>query len=308
MRLMLYKLFGIIDLNFGALISFLIGILFGAMLICLLYALAVVISLGSNKFIVKTQDDTLKVKEVKDLVISAQKAYSDKNLRGKKSRVIHAKDIGMNLVYEIASRFYPKKKYPLLELSIDEILILTKYISDRFNEILSKPGLKIFKKFKASQIYSLATKGSKVADSKAFKVTKEVSGVTSKAMNVLNVINPANLVRKVVIGTTVNIITDKLCKVLIALIGEETFKIYSKKVFNQDIELKTNVDELVDEIQNDLRQTENDISKEKASEEIASMIVGKTKSFKSRAMQATASINYQSNFDSNMKMANYREV
>ena len=94
--------------------------------------------------------------------------------------------------------------------------------------------------------------------SEAFKVTKTVSGVATKIKNVLNVINPILLFRKYVIGATFNLIIDKLCCVALAVVGEETYKIYSKRVFNKDVEIDSNIDEILTDIDNDFKNAANE--------------------------------------------------
>jgi hypothetical protein len=45
-----------------------------------------------------------------------------------------------------------------------------------------------------------------------------------------------------------NVILTKLGMSIIAITGEETYKIYSKKVFNEDRTMDTDVDRLYDDI------------------------------------------------------------
>ena len=52
---------------------------------------------------------------------------------------------------------------------------------------------------------------------------------------------------------TVNIITNKLCVIIIKVVGEEVFKIYSKKVLNKDVELDTNIEETLNDLENDIK-------------------------------------------------------
>jgi hypothetical protein len=55
-----------INIDFGTIMSFIIGIVFGVMLVGLIYAILVVASLNDKKAFVKTQDDSLKEDEVKE--------------------------------------------------------------------------------------------------------------------------------------------------------------------------------------------------------------------------------------------------
>ena len=234
----------------------------------LIYVIFVLSSLRDKKFLIKTKDDSLTTTEVKSMILTAQKTYKDKNLRGNKKRFSFATEIGKDLVYGIATRFYPKSKYPLLELSVDETIMLTVYIKERLEDILNRRGLRTLKRFKIADMVNIANKSNKVMNSEAFKVTKEVGVVATKIKNVLNVINPILLVRKYIIGSTLNIITDKLCVVALAVIGEETYKIYSKSVFKKEVEIDSNVDEILSSIDEDFKNATKSTDEENIKEEI----------------------------------------
>ncbi len=263
----LFKIW-IFNFDFTTLLSFLVGAISGALIILLLYAFFVLASLRDKTFIIKTQDDSLTAKEVKDLIEIAQKTYKDKKLRGKQGRIAYCSDISKNLVYGIASKFFPKSKYPLLELSVDELLMLTVYIEKRLEEIVNRRGLRLLKKFKISQIMVWTNATSKVTSSTAFKVANEVKSVSGKVMKVLNVINPITLVRKLTFEKAINIIIDKLCVVAIAVVGEETFKIYSKTVFNKTVEIDSNIDQVLKSIDDDFKSALNEQEVEEVDEPI----------------------------------------
>ena len=250
--MILFKIW-IFNFDFTTILGFLIGALTGALIVLLLYALFVLASLRDKKFVVETEDDSLTAKEAKNLIELAQKTYKDKKLRGKQGRIAYCSGICKDLVYGIAAKFFPKSKYPLLELSIDEVLMLSIYIEKRLEEIVNRRGIRLFKKTKISQIMVLTNATNKVTSSQAFKVANEVKTVSGTVMKVLNVVNPVTLIRKVTFEKAINIIIDKLCVVAIAIVGEETFKIYSKTVFNKTIEIDSNVDEILKSIDNDFK-------------------------------------------------------
>ena len=66
------------------------------------------------------------------------------------------------------------------------------------------------------------------------------------AKKVINLINPLWWAKKLVIDGTFNILINKLCLVLIAIVGEETYKIYSKKVFLEMHEIDASSEEIKD--------------------------------------------------------------
>lgn len=284
----LFKIW-IFNINYETILSFIIGIFFGIALICLLYALLVVASLGDKKFIVKTKNDDLTEGEVKDLIVEAQKTFKDKKLRGKNTRVNHCYKISKDLAYGIAARFYPNSKYPLLELSVDEVISLLGYIQVRVDELLDRRGLRLLKKLKVSFIKDISTKTTTVLNSKAFNITKDVSKGVGIAKKVLNVINPVNWVRKTIIDGSLTIIINKLCLIIIAVVGEETFKIYSKKVLDKDVDIESNIDEIINSIDEEIKETNNPNGLE-------------NNKYLTHHMKSSEKNKYESIFDSNMKM------
>lgn len=258
---MLFKI-GIFEIDFTSIISFIVGIFLGAIIVCGIYAFLVLASLRNKKFLLKSEVDDLTTEEVKQMILDSQKSYKDKSLRGEQSRISHCTSLCKNLATSIASRYYPNSKYPLLELTVDELLMLILYIESRLEEIFNRRGLRMFKRLNVSSIFEVTSKTNQVVDSKAFQVTKEVSGAFSTIKKVVNVVNPAWWVRKLVIDNTINFITDKLCLVTLAVVGEEIYKIYSKTVFNQEKEIETNVDQLLSQIDKKLIEASDDVKSE----------------------------------------------
>lgn len=296
MLMILFKL-GIFEIDLTTIASFFIGIFLGAIITCSIYALLVLGSLRNKKFLIKTEDDSLTASEVKDMIFEAQKSFKDKGLRGDNSRVNHCKDISIGLVYGIATRFFPKSKHPLLELTIDEAMMLTIYIENRVDEILNRKFLRLFKKIKISTIFEITQKTNQVMDSKVFKVGKEVNEKFNTFKKFINVVNPAWWLKKLVFDKTINVITDKICMVIIAVVGEETYKIYSKTVFNADVSIESNVDELVSSLDTELLDVSNEIKKSDDQIQTPSskgVAIGK---FKSKALSMEDSYKYCTELD-----------
>ena len=302
----LFKIW-IFNIDFSTVVSFLIGILIGAVIICMIYALIVLSSLRNKKFLIKVEDDSLTSTEVKDMIVQAQKSFKDKDLRGELSRVNHCKNISMDLVYGIASRFFPKSKHPLLEISIDEVMMLSLYVKTRIEDILNRRGIRLLKKIKIGQIFDVTQKTTKVVNSKAFKVTKGVNNTFNTIKKIVNVVNPAWWVRKLIIDNTINIITDKLCVVIIAIVGEETYKIYSKTVFNQDVEIESNVDDIINSMNNDILKANDDIinsndNSDNLNSDFSIPVKNDEKMFKTRTLKLEKHIDYISIFNPNYPM------
>ena len=154
--MILFELFNI-DFDLASLIAFLIGIFVGCALLALLYSILVLSSMKSSKYIAKSKVVEVTDDVIKEMIDDARMIYNDKNLRGAKSSVAHCASVCMNLVTDIARKFFPKSKRPLAELTIDEILTLSVYVSERINGILDRPGLRLIKKLKLSLMHKDGT-------------------------------------------------------------------------------------------------------------------------------------------------------
>ncbi|MCM1130921.1 MAG: hypothetical protein NC325_04405 [Anaeroplasma bactoclasticum] len=255
---------GIFEIDFSTILSFLLGIVIGFVILLLVYALAVISSIRTKNFIAKTTADDLTTQEVKDMVAQTQKAYKDKTLRKDISRISHCTSLSKSLAYGIAVRYYPKSNHPFLELSINEITMLTGYITSRVDDILNHRGIRMLRKLKISTIVNLSAKTKDIEESKAFQTTKTISQNLSKAKYVLDIINPLKWGRKLIVDRIINMIVDQICLVIISIVGEETYKIYSKKVFHKEVEIDMGTEELLDEMSDSLKSAAMELDKEES--------------------------------------------
>lgn len=251
---------GIFEIDFSTILSFLLGIVMGFIILLLVYALAVISSIRTKNFIAKTDADDLTTQEVKDMVAQTQKAYKDKTLRKDISRISHCTSLSKDLAYGIAVRFYPESNHPFLELSINEITMLTGYITSRVDDILNHRGIRMLRKLKISTIVNLSSKTKDIEESKAFQTTKMISQNLSKAKYVLDIINPLKWGRKLIVDRVINMIVDQICLVIISIVGEETYKIYSKKVFHKEVEIDAGIEDLIDQMSDSLKTAAMELS------------------------------------------------
>ena len=257
----LFKLW-IFEIDFSTIISFLIGIMIGFILLFLIYALLVVSSMRSKEFVTKTENDDLTTQEVKDMVLESHRLYKDKTIRKETSRINHCMNLSKDLAYNIAARYYPKSKNPLLELSVNELTMLTNYITGRVDEILNRKAIRILRQTKLITIVEISTKANEIQNSEAFKNTVKAGKVATKIRNVVSIINPLNWGRRLIVDRIVNMIVDKICIVIISIVGEETYKIYSKKVFNKDVDIDTNVEEELEDLSISIKEAAESIDDE----------------------------------------------
>lgn len=252
----------IFNLDFSTLLSFFLGILMGVIILMLFYALLVVSSLHTKEFVTKTEKDDLTTQEVKQMVSDAQRSFRDKKLRADSGRVTHCYKLARDLSYGIAVRFYPESKHPFLELSVNELTMLTTYITQRVEELLNHRGIRILRKLKISTIVDITTKGKQVEESKAFQTTVAIGEKLSKVKYVLNFINPLNWGRKLIVDNVMNIIINQICLVVLSIVGEETYKIYSKKVFDKDVEIDTGSEAFIEEMSESIKNAAQNIDEE----------------------------------------------
>ena len=253
--MILFELWGI-NFDIASLISFLFGILVGCALLTLIYSILVVSSIKSKKYITKSKTIEVTDEMVKEMVENARKAYSDKTLKGAKSSIAHCTTVCTDLVTDIARKFFPKSKRPLAELTIDEILSLCVYVSERVNIILDRPGLRLIKKLKLSTLLALGDAKKMIDDSALMKLTKKyrLKKVFSAVLGVVNIFNPIYWVRRLFINTSIDFAINRLCISIIGIVGEETYKIYSKRVFEEERYIDTNVGDIVESIEKQLEE------------------------------------------------------
>ena len=76
-----------------------------------------------------------------------------------------------------------------------------------------------------------------------------------------------------------NLILDRICLVVIAIVGEETYKIYSKKVFNLDVDIDTGTDAILDEVSESIKDPAKEMNENIVYENFGSNYKTKSKLF-----------------------------
>jgi len=246
---------GFIQINIGWLITFFSGVLFGVILLSLWYLVAVLASLNKGLKRTKVQEEDIDEKEIKWLIEDAHKTFRDKKLRTEVGYGQHLINVALQLSNDIATKFFPKSKYPYLELSLDESLVLLRYISDRFNELLEKPVLKMFKGITLRRLITLNETKVKLDNNLIVKASSKlkVNEIVKQSFMALNIVNPVYWFRRLVLDNVTNAVMIKLGLVVISLTGEETYKIYSKKVFDNDPTIDSGINSILDDIESDVK-------------------------------------------------------
>jgi hypothetical protein len=167
--------------------------------------------------------------------------------------------LSMELVEQIATYFFPDSKHPMLELSVNELINLNHYITDRIDKMLDKPIVKNTKKIQIIKVMEMLEKKKAVEENKIVKAAQKMKlpKIMKYGGAALNAINPVYWFRKLVINTSVNAVTKKLALVVIGIVGEETVKVYSKALFETPLELDM-VDDDIEKILTEDDEDEDD--------------------------------------------------
>lgn len=246
-----YLNIGPIVIDLSTLISFLIGVSFGFFLLLLIYLYAVLKSLNKGLKLRKADETDIDEEEIKWLIQDGQAQFKNKELRNEVGYAKHLQNITAELTVDIAKKFYPKSKYPYLELTVDETLNLAHYITDRVEDLLQGKILRMTRGLTLAKIYELNETKTKIDNNKFVKAARKYSKVTKAAVAVLNAVNPVYWFRKLTKETALNIIVVRIGLSIIAITGEETYKIYSKKVFNVEKTIVTGVDDIYEDLKKD---------------------------------------------------------
>jgi len=250
-----YTIFAFV--SFRDVTNFLLGIITGFILLSLFltYIFTTSQKKKQKKRILKTLPP-LENKEIYEMIETKQNQMIEtvKLTDGAYFRV--AIDLSYELSEEIARYYYPKAKYPMYEISIDELLELNYYITKRVESLVGGKILRHFKNYKISTIIDILNKKKAIDNSKLMQLNRKlkISKVFSMGKAVLNYANPIYWFRKLAIKPSTVLVTKEICKFIISIVGEETNKVYSKSVFAHDDTELENAEKIFD----NLVETEED--------------------------------------------------
>ncbi len=223
-------------IDWRAIQYFVLGIITG--IILLILSIAFILSRSERKKTKNRLGQTVALddKVVLDMVESKQDQL-DKTVKltdGGYFKV--AVDLSLELSEEIARYYFPKSRFPIYELSIQEMLDLNFYITKRVEELMNGKFFKLFKNYRIATILDILNTRKKINNSKLMQITRKMKlqQIYSATRTVLNYANPIYWFRKLAIKPTTVVVTKEICKYIIAIFGEETNKIYSKAIFKEE--------------------------------------------------------------------------
>lgn len=246
------------NFSWSSVVVLLTGILIGFVLSLAIYLIIFVASIKAEKKKIDENrikdEDALKedlvekVSEIKTNFLNDSTGLSTKEKSQMLGTTIY------QTVNVIASTYYPESKYPIYELSVDELIVLLKYLSTRLDEVFSKNILKLFRKMTVTQVFNFIDAKKKVEDNKIVKATikakphKIISTITAT----LNYANPIYWFKRIFTNTVVNFTINKIFILVIDIVADETSKAYSKSIYNEEINInRMEIDQAIAEMENE---------------------------------------------------------
>lgn len=243
-----YNLFSKFSLD--NLVVLIFGIVFGFLLCFLIYIVFVFTSLKKEETRISLDSNTVDIAKIERLIRSAKNQYVEESAYKTTGQKLNdMRLISWELINDIAREYYPNSNYPIYELSVDEIIILVHYITNRIDSLFKGPVLKQFKKVRISYILRILDLKKKFDENKAVKTASKMKKPWKAVFSVLNIFNPVYWVKKLMISTTIVAATNKLGATIIEVVGEETNNIYSKSVFNEEIRATTDIEKTIMEFE-----------------------------------------------------------
>ena len=155
-------------------------------------------------------------------------------------------------INQIATLYYPTSKYPLYELTIEEMILFLHYLSNRIDEVFDHPILKPFKKISVSKIFEIIDTKKRIDENKIVKATKKahVSKIKSFLIDAVKIINPIHWFKKLVVNSTISFATRKISLIIIDIVADESNKTYSKKIFNKEKSIREmEIEQILEELE-----------------------------------------------------------
>lgn len=227
-------------------LSFFLGIAFGFVLFTMIYVYFAIRGKNIGSHILHRPAEAVEEEDLKALIIDKQDEFRRLYKKSDRSTAKITYELSYELIESISSYYFPNSKYPMLELSVDEMLELNRYVIERLDGILNTPVLKSTRGVRVTKIVRAYELKRNMDEKKLIKFAKKknVKRAVKTTIGAINLFNPAYWFRKLVINTGVDFITKKISLTIIGIVGEETSKVYSKKLFDEDLSLDV-VDETI---------------------------------------------------------------
>ncbi|MDC9031809.1 hypothetical protein [Columbia Basin potato purple top phytoplasma] len=240
-------------IKFQIFAAFFAGLIIGFAIFSLLYLYSVLKNLNKQKNKIKDiKNNKLSNEEMNKLIKEKQKIFQEDIKDNPDDYIPSLLNNCKNLILETSSIFYPNSPFPYLEITIEEILTLIKYLHDRLENLFDKKIIFYFRKMTLRQIFVLKQK---LIDKKYLKKYQKTNKILNFASNTLNCFNPFHWAKKFFIKIAFSKILDKIGCTIILIIGEEIYQIYSKKIFSPT----QNINDILNELEKELKTKKNNL-------------------------------------------------
>jgi hypothetical protein len=221
-----------LTIELSTLISFIIGIGFGITLFSLIYLYFLVRSVRAPlhqkaKTLPPLTEDALN-QILEDALVVFQS-------RQKETGFADAFfDTSKAMIQTIAKEYFPMSKHPLLELSIDELMMMAGYIQERVDNLLKKGVLKNARQIRLIKFMEMIELKRRLDENRWMQLMRSdaLQKTVISTLHLVNLFNPVYWFRRIIIKTSVDVLNKRIGKTLLAVVAEESSRIYSKKAFD----------------------------------------------------------------------------
>ena len=236
-----------IPFDFGSLLIYLSGIATGFILAILVYILLVLLSINKKKKIIEACEDNITEEDVREMIKNSQKNYILLS-KSKDPQIKQAafKETCFTLINDIATKCFPESKNPMMELSIDESLLLAKYVIQRVEDLLDIRGFRWARKLTIARLFKIWNAKRKVDNNSVVKEVKKYSKIAKVGLTIANAITKPF---KLLGNGAKNLVIHKIMLSTFSIIGEETYKIYTKQAIKS---LDPDYIKLMDELEKEI--------------------------------------------------------
>lgn len=216
--------------------NFLLGFLTGFVLFSLFLALIFIRSKKRKDKIYYSQSEPIQDEVIRYMIEEKQKVLTDTVKVADNAYFRVAFELSFDLIHDIAKHYFPNSAYPIYELSVQELLNLILYIQNRLQKIVNGKIVNLFKNSRISTLVDIINKKKAFDNSKIMKLSQKlkVSKFLEYAKMVLNYGNPIYWFRRFALKPSTTLVIKETCKMIIRITGEETNKVYSKKIFMKE--------------------------------------------------------------------------
>lgn len=222
-------------ISLTSILSLIIGIVFGIIIIFLIYMLNVIKAINEEETALTNEDENqILISEKLNQELSLFKKNKNSTIAECISDLIKRNEEMTNFV---TKTLYPLSENPKLEITVKEAIELSRHISKRVDDLLEKKPLRILKKLKITQIIKITLIKKTIDNNFIMRFNKKlkISQKFGIIKGILNFINPVYWIRKILMNTIIIFMVRKICLKVISVVTIETYNVYSKDFMKERV-------------------------------------------------------------------------